>query len=416
MKARYLTEMYPAIPPRRPFAEATFLPVKDQFYGISLPELQESIHDLMKVIMDQMIDAGTLANIPFGFYRAASGLRPETLSIEPGAFFPVADPTRDVHVQSMGNNNQSWSLNMITLLTQFNERQTVIGELQLGRVPNGKASALRTASATQTILQQGDARPERILRRFFRGLAEAYQQTHELNQAFLPPKKQFRITGQIDPNANPYAVINDPEQIRGRFQFDFAANVLNTNRAMRGQALQGLAGTLINGLTMQSGIVGPDTIYAILKELVKTNGEDPDKLKLHAPSLAAGQSTITFEQAIGMLAEGQMPQGTPAEGPVIHAQMLQQFQMDQMYFVVFTEKTQPLYLQYLRKVQQQAMQQQMMAEQANAFAGTPTGGSGGGGESGPMPSMGGNPMMTGGELMDETMPSGGGGAMGMLMK
>jgi hypothetical protein len=75
------------------------------------------------------------------------------------------------------------------------EKLTNIGDLQLGRVPQGKASALRTVAGMQTVLSQGDARPERVLRRFFIGLTQIWKIIHSHNQAFLPKNKQFLICG-----------------------------------------------------------------------------------------------------------------------------------------------------------------------------------------------------------------------------
>src|SRR3546814_15882504 len=77
------------------------------------------------------------------------------------------------------------------------ERLTHIGDLQAGRVPPGRSSALRTTTNMALLASQAEARPERILRRLFTGLAEIWLQIHELNQRFLPANKKFRIMGMI---------------------------------------------------------------------------------------------------------------------------------------------------------------------------------------------------------------------------
>ena len=63
---------------------------------------------------------------------------------------------------------------------------------------------------------------------------------HELNQAFLPPNKCYRILGVPEQGNDPYRLIADPSEIRGRFLFDFQANVLNTNKAQQAQTMQQL--------------------------------------------------------------------------------------------------------------------------------------------------------------------------------
>ena len=57
------------------------MPVKGRRNGISLLELVEGLHDWRKMMIDQMVDNGTLSNAPFWFYRASSNIKPETLSM-----------------------------------------------------------------------------------------------------------------------------------------------------------------------------------------------------------------------------------------------------------------------------------------------------------------------------------------------
>jgi len=192
LRARYLSEVYPVTPLRRPFGMAKYIPVNGQFYAIGLIEMMESGYDIIKKTFDQMIDSGDLTNTPFGFYRPMSGIRPETMRLGPGDLYPTNDPKNDVFYPTLPQGMSAFGHNIITLVSQILDQTTLVGQLQLGGVPQGKSSALRTTSNMQSLLQQGDARPERILRRFFTGLAEIWQQFHELNKVFLPKQKMFR--------------------------------------------------------------------------------------------------------------------------------------------------------------------------------------------------------------------------------
>lgn len=190
----------------------------------------------------------------------------------------------------------------------------------MGAVPQGKASALRTSSNMMNVLQQGDARPERILRRFFNGLADLYGQMHELNKAFLPPNKQYRITGIDQAGADPYKEIENPKQIDGIFQFDFKANTLNTTKAMKNQILAELMPALVNGLTMQMGLVTPEKVYNLLHDLIQSAGQDEGRY-LQAPP-GANMPKVTAEQAMQQIMMGELPQGLPQEGAQGHLQVL----------------------------------------------------------------------------------------------
>ena len=181
LKIKLMSEMFPSNPPRRPLVSTPMIPVPGRVIGIRLLEMMEGLHDAGKEIMDQMIDSGTMANSPFFFYKS-SNMNPENITLEPGEGMPMGDPKNDIVFPNIGNQGQAFGFNMHTILTQMNERLTMTSDLQRGQIPDGKSSALRTASGIQAVLAQGEARPERVLRRFFMGLTEIWAQIHELNQ------------------------------------------------------------------------------------------------------------------------------------------------------------------------------------------------------------------------------------------
>jgi hypothetical protein len=379
LRLRHLQEEFPTPNPRRPVAEGSFLEAEGEWYAISQTELLERMHDLTKVLLDQMIDKHTLANIPWGVYRSASGVRPEVIRMAPGELYPVSNPANDINFPQMPQQDQTIALNLISMVQQWAERQSMQGSLQFGGVPQGKASALRTSTNMQSVLQQGDARPERILRRFFRGLAQIYQQMHELNQAFLPINKQYRVTGVTPQGKDPYRQIDSPTAIQGNFQFDFKANALNTNKALTSQILQELAPALVNGLTLQLGLTNPEKIYNLLRDMVQSKGQDENKY-LNPPA-TANQPKLSAEDAMGQMVQGILPQGLPAEGAQTHLQTLMQFASDPRYAqLVQTDPAfQMIFSTYLQQVQALVMQEQMQAQAAQQFAQALGGGAGGSG-------------------------------------
>jgi hypothetical protein len=411
LRARYLTQMFPSNPPIRPLAESHLFPVPGRRYSIGLLEMMEGVHDLQKQFFDQGGDAGTLANAPFGFYRATSNMRPETIRMWPGEMYPLNDPKNDVNFPQLGNQNQAFMFNMVGLLQQMEERLTTIGELQLGRVPHGKASALRTVSGMQTVLSQGDARPERVLRRFFIGLTQIWKICHTLNQAFLPKNKQYMIGGYVEPGKDPYGVIEGPQKIQGSFMFDFSANALNTSKEALQMALQDLMGVYVSELAITLGIIKPDGVYRLFRDYGKAKGPDPDKY-LSPPSPMAWQPPIFVEEALAMMFDGQIPQGSPAEGAQGHLQKLLEFTQSDEFGMMPTEYVGSVFKPYVERVaqmaQQEAMQAQLMqaAQQFGQRVQQP-------GKSGPAAgpqAAGGMPMLQGAELADETLPMAGGGA------
>jgi len=358
LKAKHLTEMYPFRQPRRPFAGAAFIPIRGRWEGISQLELVEGVHDLQKQAYDQMMDAGTITNAPFFFYRATGGMRPEVIELNPGEGYPLADPKNDVHFPQFNNNAGVAGINIIGLLNNFEERLTMQGDMQLGRVPAGRSSALRTVTGMAMLQNQGEARPERILRRFFIGLRDVYKMMHELNMVFLPPDKKIRISQTVNKNDDPYAQIRGPEDVRGNFVFDFDANVFNTSRQALQEGLMNLAATYINPLNLQLGIIQPDGVYRLQRDIGKAYGQEPDQY-LAPPHPEAMMPKLFAEESILQIINGIEPNGVPAEpgGAMEHMQKLMVF-MNADDFGHVPPTNVPLFQSYLEKTQSRVQQQQ----------------------------------------------------------
>ena len=408
LKASALTELYPANPPRRPLAEAVMLPVKGRRAGISMPELLEPIHDASKMLFDQTIDNGTIRNAPFFFYRASGNMKQETIRLWPGEGYPLADPQKDVNFPSFGNNNDAaFGLNMLNVLGTKNERLSMVADLQFGRVPQGKASALRTVGGMSLISGQGEARPERILRRFFMGFSEIWQQIHELNQHFLPKEKEIRIFDKKRPSADAYQTVTDKGSIKGRFQFGFSANVLNTSKQAMQEAIGSLLEVYISPLALQSGIIDEGGIYRLFRDFGKSQGQDPDKY-LREPSPGAMRPKLTAEEAISQILNSQIPDGEPVEGAQAHLQAIQAFVDSDELGNLNPDQVQILqgYMQVLQQKIQEEQQRQALIEAAGQQGGA-QGAPGRPPNGAEDPNQ--QPAVQGNELLDESLPGAGGG-------
>jgi hypothetical protein len=408
MRAKPLGEVFPGVPPRRPLCEGQFLPIKGRRIGIGLLELQEGIHDFLKQITDQLVDGGTLSLLPFGFYRAASNIKPEVMRMWPGDLHPLNDPKNDVYFPTIGNPQATaYAFNAMTMADQWSEKLTMVTDLSLGRIPAGKSSALRTMGGIQTVLAQGEARPERILRRFFIFLTDVWKQMHRLNQHFLTQEKKFRVMGYMQPGEEPYREIKDPAEIAGDFQFDFGANVMNSSKAALQEGLQQLMAMYISPVAIQAGIVNAETIYRLLRDFGNAVGQNPDAY-LTPPRPGSQEPPILAEEAISMIMSGEMPIGQPLEGAVMHLQKLQEFAQSENFGLLKAPEETQLFRQYFEEVQRQAQREQRMAELAQASQMT-----GGNGQAGPAgaPKRG-QPqaVLQENELVDESLPSAGGGA------
>lgn len=407
VKSKMMTEMYPIRPPRRPLAEACCLPVKGRLAGIGIPELMEGLHDLKKQIIDMTIDAGAMQTIPFGFYRPTSNIRPEVYRMGPGDMAPVNDPKNDISFPVMSNNAMSFGINMMTVADQMEEKLTLVGDMQFGRVPYGKASALRTMGGMQTILGQGEARPERVLRRFFMGLTDIWSIMHSLNKEFLTGSKKFRVIGYTASNKDPYREVQSKD-LDGTYQFDFKANVLNSSKMAKQQALGSIMPMYVNPLTMQLGIMDAEHAYSMLYDFGEAHGITPNKY-IKEPFPGANSPKILAEEALSAIFDFQIPYGRPLEPAQEHLAKLQEFAQSDEFGLFDKQQIDifKIYMQQIAMAVQMELRQQKMMAAADQFAqesGRGGGQGGGGGQNPRSPTY-----VNDNELLDETMPAARGG-------
>lgn len=356
--ARRLTDLYPSERPRRPLATNWFIRVKNRFYGISYPELMESIYDLVKTLLDQNFDAGTLSNLPFFFYSMSSAFPVDTVRLAPGEGYPVpGDPRAGVYFPALPTKDQTWSFNMMGFLLQMAERLRGFSDLQVGRVPTGKASALRTVGTTVALLQQADVRADQILLRFLDGLRELWTIVHHLNRHFLPATREFRLAGPVEPGQEAYLDVTR-EELDIDAEFAFEASFLNSNAAVLAQTMTELLGVLISPFLLQAGIVTPEHAYRLVRDFIKARKQDPDRYVI--PPGGATGPRLSVEDVIALLQAGHpLPLGTqPLESPAEAVKKAMAYlQSDQ--FGLLPPATVPLFRQYLDSLGQQVRQAQL---------------------------------------------------------
>ncbi len=362
-RVRYLSDICPGLPIRRPLAHASFISVPGRVLGVSLTELLESLQDMTKIIMDQNIDFGTIRNVPFFFYRASSGMRPEVIRYAPGEGYPSDNPQNDVYFPQWGQSDNSWFFNMMAVLQQHTERLPMIGDIQLGRIPQGKSAALRTTSNMMAVMNQGDVRGEQTLRRLLRGISQIYSIIHRLNQHFLPDNKEFRVIGVPKPNEEPYQTASIDE-ISAEVDFDFKATLLNTNRMALRQTLMETMQVIVSPLAVQMGLLTADQAYNLFEDYMKAGDLDSQRY-LNRPTPEAGENKLLAEEAISMILDGQPPDGLPLEDPQEHYQKLLAFQQSEQFGLLVTEQQKAAFqlwlIRILRYAREQAMKQQLMA-------------------------------------------------------
>lgn len=418
---KLLTEVYPLSPIRRPLVHDSYIPVQDRVIGMSGAESLESLQDCMQTMLDQHVDWGSLSNMPFFFYRAASGLKGEPIGLEPGIGIPLDDPQRDVAYPQLATKDSGFALNTMAVLQQMAEDMRGFSAMSVsGRVPIGKASALRTMGTTNALLGQADERSEQVLRRLFHFLGGLFGLAHGLNRRYLPDDKEIRAVGLPEDGQDPYPVINKAD-IDADVDFDFKATIFNSSKQMVAEAIMQCASLAMSPLAMMMGIVTPKTVYEVIKREFEAFELDPEDFDITPPPNPMPGPKLLAEEVISTVMANQPIVGSPQEAPQEHLMKLQSWiQTGTMTLFgvpipgapqvgMLTPEQSAMLGQWMGRVAIMIQQQQMMMQAAQDFQGRAAGGGGKPGSSGQpqsqgeKPGMGDNAMVGQNELLDESI-------------
>jgi hypothetical protein len=255
---------------RRPLRVGRFFPIPFRFYGLSYAEMIRGIQDEINAIHNQKVDYATIQNMPFGFIRASSTLPPISQRLRPGTFIEVDNPQQDVNFPKW-QGSTAWASGEEATLMQYKERLDGLSDMNMGRQPN-RVGATRTAKGTQTLLSEGGLRLKTAIQSFQRFWIGIFEDILALDQEYLPPSQEFRITGR-----RPTVMrVKDRTEIRGNYDLRLAATTESLNRQQMREDATVLMQALMNPSLMQVGIVALKGVRRVVQDLLKAYGKDPD--------------------------------------------------------------------------------------------------------------------------------------------
>lgn len=165
-------------------------PVRGRFWGRSPLSIIKPLQKHLDAVVNQRVDAGTIANLPHGFYRAGGTFNPQVFSIMPAHMYPVENPG-DVawaptpKVDSSLYNEEAKVWEYIERLFGLNENQQGVANRQATTATEAieisKRSSVKFGSPFQRIIHQ---------------LNPLLKHLHDLNYEFAPAEKTFRILGR----------------------------------------------------------------------------------------------------------------------------------------------------------------------------------------------------------------------------
>lgn len=279
-------------------------------YSRGIPEMLYSLNAEIDDFHNIRRASGLIANIPWGFYRANSGLEKEVIEVAPGKFYPVDDPQSDVKAMNFPNVT-SWALQEEQLAQSYADRLTAMPSYMQGAV-SGPVGPLRSNSGLQSLLQEAQYPLDVYLDRFrvsFDGLLRGI--LSDLGSR-LEPVIWLRVLGE---DGEPLWDMNTKQMVKepilreylsnGKYKFNLAANDAQNNPEKEKQDAMAVAQALTTQLNVQMGIVSPQNLYNINRDLLLKNNQRELEKYITKPEMVTQPLNLFAE--ITALSGGHMP-------------------------------------------------------------------------------------------------------------
>lgn len=176
----------------RYFTHYKFLPGLG-FYGFGLIHMIGGLTKSATSILRQLIDAGTLANLPAGFKARGLRVRDEDLPLQPGEFRDVDAPGSSIREAIMPlpyKEPSSTLLSMLGVLIDSGRRFASVTDLNVG-----EGSQANPVGTTMALLEQGTKVLSAIHKRLHFAQRQELRILAEVIKNYMPPEYPYQIEG-----------------------------------------------------------------------------------------------------------------------------------------------------------------------------------------------------------------------------
>ena len=174
------------------FVHFKFLPGLG-FYGFGLIHMIGGLSRTATSALRQLLDAGTLSNLPAGFKMRGIRIRDDAQSIQPGEFRDVDAPggnLRDSFMMLPFKEPSQTLLALMGVVVQAGQRFASIADLQVG---DGNQQA--AVGTTVALLERGSRTMSAIHKRIYSGLKNEFKLLARVFKLYLPPEYPYDVVG-----------------------------------------------------------------------------------------------------------------------------------------------------------------------------------------------------------------------------
>ena len=174
------------------FVHFKFLPGLG-FYGFGLIHMIGGLSRTATAALRQLLDAGTLSNLPAGFKQRGVRVRDEAAPIQPGEFKDVDAPggsLRDAFFPLPYKEPSQTLLNLLGIVVQAGQRFASIADMQVG--DGNQAAAVGT---TVALLERGSRVMSAIHKRCYAAMKNEFRLLSKIVSQYLPPEYPYDVVG-----------------------------------------------------------------------------------------------------------------------------------------------------------------------------------------------------------------------------
>jgi len=174
------------------FVQFKFLPGTG-FYGFGLIHMIGGLTRTATAALRQLLDAGTLANLPAGFKSRGIRVRDDAQPLQPGEFRDVDAPGGNIKDQFMTlpfKGPDQTLLQLMGIVVSAGQRFAAIADMQVGDM-NQQAAV----GTTVALLERGSRVMSAIHKRLYVGLKQEFKLLANVFKTYLPPVYPYDVPG-----------------------------------------------------------------------------------------------------------------------------------------------------------------------------------------------------------------------------
>ena len=174
------------------FVHFKFLPGLG-FYGFGLIHMIGGLSRTATSALRQLLDAGTLSNLPAGFKQRGVRVRDEAAPIQPGEFKDVDAPggnLREAFFPLPYKEPSPTLLQLLGVVVQSGQRFAAIADMQVGDTKQNAA-----VGTTIALLERGSRVMSAIHKRCYAAMKQEFKLLSKIIAQYLPPEYPYDVVG-----------------------------------------------------------------------------------------------------------------------------------------------------------------------------------------------------------------------------